>query len=77
MVELSERETQVLLAVANGLTNDEIAETLGLSAHTIATYRTRILIKTDSRNFPQAVAKWIRAHEVEAALAGDDDERES
>lgn len=42
---LSDREYQVLLAIASGKTVSEIAEIMVLSAKTISTYRTRILEK--------------------------------
>ena len=44
---LSEREFQVFLAIAQGRMMKEIAEELSLSAKTISTYRARILEKMD------------------------------
>lgn len=43
--QLSSREYEVLLALANGRSVTEIAAQLGLSVKTISTYRTRILEK--------------------------------
>jgi DNA-binding NarL/FixJ family response regulator len=42
---LSERETQVLAAIARGFTNQEIAQRLQLSPKTVETYRARIYEK--------------------------------
>ena len=43
--ELSNREKEILKAVAQGLTNQEIAEKLFLSVHTITTHRKNITAK--------------------------------
>ncbi|MFM1943265.1 MAG: hypothetical protein RI897_2247 [Verrucomicrobiota bacterium] len=43
---LSQRELQVLRAVATGKSIKEIAEELSLSERTVATYRTRLAVKT-------------------------------
>ena len=45
-VELSRRETDVLIAVAKGLMNKEIAELLNISIHTVITHRKNISKKT-------------------------------
>ena len=42
---LSDREFQVMQLMAGGKTLTEIAETLGLSAKTVSTYRARLLEK--------------------------------
>lgn len=42
---LSDREFEILRLIASGKTVKEIAAGLGLSANTISTYRTRILLK--------------------------------
>ncbi|MGW7008158.1 response regulator [Streptomyces sp. NPDC054933] len=47
--ELSGREREVLCAVAEGLTNSEIAERLVLSESTIKTHVSRVLAKTRDR----------------------------
>ena len=44
---LSDREYQVLCLLASGRGIKEIAQELGLSAPTIATYRSRVLTKLD------------------------------
>lgn len=50
---LSDREFQVFMALASGKTPAEIAETLGISAKTVSTYRARILEKTGLENNAQ------------------------
>ena len=44
--DLSEREIEVLVAVAKGLQNKEIAETLNISVHTVMSHRKNIIAKT-------------------------------
>lgn len=53
---LTAREVQVLRLVVQGLTNTEIAETLGLSEKTIAHHLTHIFNKTTTENRAAAVA---------------------
>ncbi len=43
---LSEREKEVLVEVAKGLTNKEIADRLNISIHTVITHRKNISHKT-------------------------------
>ncbi len=50
---LSEREYQVMMMLASGLTSGEISEQLGLSIKTVSTYRTRLLQKMSLKNNAQ------------------------
>ena len=50
LARLSPREQEVALAIGEGLTNGEIAEKLGVSAHTIKTHTSNIYEKTSLRN---------------------------
>ena len=45
-VELSNRETEVLVRVAKGMTNKDISEVLNISVHTVITHRKNIVKKT-------------------------------
>jgi DNA-binding NarL/FixJ family response regulator len=47
---LSDREYQVLCAIASGKTVSEIADEMTLSVKTISTYRARILEKMQRKN---------------------------
>jgi len=47
---LTNRELQVLIGIAAGWTNRELAEKMFLSVRTIDTYRTRLLGKLELRN---------------------------
>jgi len=53
--ELTERETEVLMSVAKGLTNAEIAAQLGIGEATVKTHVTHVLTKLDLRDRIQVV----------------------
>ncbi len=54
---LTERETDVLLLISQGLRNEEIANKLFLSVSTIKTHTRNIFVKLDVRNRIEAVRK--------------------
>lgn len=49
-ISLSERETEIITLIAEGHTNNKIAEDLCLSAHTINTHRKNIMAKLGVKN---------------------------
>jgi DNA-binding NarL/FixJ family response regulator len=49
-VSLSERENEIIILIAEGLTNGQIAEQLFLSTHTINTHRKNIMSKLGVKN---------------------------
>lgn len=59
---LSPREIEVLELYERGLTYKEIAQALGISVHTVTSYRDRILVKTlvNSRPVTMRRAAWLR-----------------
>jgi two-component system response regulator NreC len=57
---LSERERQVVELVADGLTNNEIGEALGISPKTVARHRERIMSKLDLHSCAELVKFAIR-----------------
>jgi PAS domain S-box-containing protein len=57
--ELSQRELQILVHATNGLTDQAIANELGISLATIATYWGRIRIKLGPLNRTELVAKYL------------------
>jgi len=59
-VTLTERETDILMLLANGLSNQEISERLFLSVWTVRTYVTTILDKLGVENRTQAALYAIK-----------------
>lgn len=58
---LSAREREVLILIARGLTNEEIAGNLSLSKKTVSNHLTRIFAKITVKNRAQAI---VRAHQA-------------
>ena len=56
-VNLSNREIEVLHAVSEGLTTEEIAQLHDVSGNTVESIRKRLLVKMGVRNMAQLVAK--------------------
>jgi DNA-binding NarL/FixJ family response regulator len=54
---LSQRELQVLTLIAEGNTNKEIAENLGISVRTVETHRERVMRKLNAQG-TAALTKW-------------------
>ncbi len=54
---LTDREREVLIHMARGATNGEIATTLHLSAHTVKEYTSSLYRKLEVRNRAEAVAR--------------------
>jgi DNA-binding NarL/FixJ family response regulator len=57
---LSEREVEILQALASGWTTMEVADGLAISAHTVRTHVKRILAKLDARTKAEAVSRAVR-----------------
>ena len=60
-VELSERELSVLQHIADGLTDQEIGHTVGISEFTVKTHLRRLYGKLAARNRAHAVARGLAA----------------
>ncbi len=60
---LTQREAEILMLIAQGLTNPEIAARLFLSNHTVKTHISRIFAKTGSRDRVAAIG-YARRHNI-------------
>ena len=67
VVDLSDRESEVLALIAKGLTNAQIADELYLSIETVKTYVKRLYAKLDVHNRAQAA---VAASQSPAHAAG-------
>jgi len=56
-MKLSIRETEIIIHIANGFSDKEIANKLNISPRTIQTYVFRICLKLNARNRAHAVAR--------------------
>lgn len=63
--QLSPRERQVLILVAQGYTNNEIAEILHISPKTVDVHRTRMMNKLDLHNVAKIVCYAVRRHMID------------
>ena len=68
MDRLTEREREVLVLVAHGLTNDEIGERVFLSPLTVKTHANRAMAKLGARDRAQLV---VIAYQSGLVRAGD------
>ncbi|MBT8766489.1 response regulator [Metapseudomonas boanensis] len=75
-IELTHREEQIIREVAQGLTNREVANKLGLSEKTVKYYMTNVMQKLHARNRVEAVTAARRQWEVEGAPSADHDAQE-
>lgn len=63
-VTLSERESEIIVHIAEGLTNAQIAELLYLSNHTVNTHRKNIMSKLGVKNTAGIVMYAVKTHLV-------------
>ena len=61
-MKLSKRELEILELISWGYSDKEIACNLNISARTVQTHVTRIVIKLGARNRTNAVANYIRQY---------------
>jgi DNA-binding NarL/FixJ family response regulator len=64
-IKLTARESQVLLLIARGLKNREIADSLSIAIKTVETHRTKIMQKLDLHNSAELATYAIRRGLIE------------
>lgn len=64
LLELTSREWEVLISLADDLTGTEIAEKLGLTEKSVGNYRTRIGHKLDLKGVSK-LARFARKHAID------------
>lgn len=62
LIKLTERETEVLRLLCDGMTNVEIADKLRLTAETVKTHVSKIMQKLAVHDRTQAAVKAVRSH---------------
>ena len=67
LTELTEREREIMVLVATGLSNDEIADHLTISPATVKTHASRIMAKVGARDRAQVV---VFAHQAGMVRGG-------
>ncbi len=63
---LTPREREIVQLLAEGMTNKEVASTLGISVKTAETHRTNIMRKLDLHSISELVRYAVRNHIIEA-----------
>jgi DNA-binding NarL/FixJ family response regulator len=63
MPNISKRETEVLKLICSELNTQEIAEKLFISAHTVESHRSNLLLKIGARN-TAGLVKWAMENEI-------------
>jgi DNA-binding NarL/FixJ family response regulator len=58
--QLTNREKQIVKYLADGLTNREVADFLGISTRTVEAHRARIMLKVQIHDMPGLVKYAIR-----------------
>lgn len=64
-INLTDRQIKVLQLISNGYEDKVIAETLGISVHTVRAFVHRIITKLEAKNRLHAACKAIRMGIIE------------
>ncbi len=67
-MKLSKRELEILELISWGYSDKEIAYNLNISARTVQTHVTRIVIKLGARNRTNAVGNYFRQYSMNFAF---------
>jgi DNA-binding NarL/FixJ family response regulator len=64
-LQLTEREMEVLCLICEGLSNNEISEKLFVSSKTIESHKSKLMLKTESKNTASLIIYAIKNHLIE------------
>lgn len=67
MIALTDRETDVMRLICEGLTAQGVGEVLGISSRTVEIHRRNAMLKLGARNQTQAAVLFDRAQREQAA----------
>lgn len=68
MKSISIQEKRILKLISEGYATHQIAQAVGISIHTVDTYRKNLLAKLDAKNSAEMILKAVRAKIIKVSL---------
>ena len=73
MKPITPRERKILELIGQGYSSGQIADSLGISAHTVDGHRKKLLLKFNVKNAAQLVQKAIQTNDLDVLSNSDSD----